>query len=265
MSELLGRVIFYGGRNKTEPSSHISDAEQPFPFVVGPVGTSAIKQTLETDSQHEIVCASPSILTRVLLPLFEKRWLVRQVVLRHQRFYFVTFARDTPGLDPVRATWNNLLELVKKESPPCYNLLLPHMEDIRGGRPFDSYKVDGYGINNLPKEIYDRVKSFEAFAKLSRDIVTPGYARAFFRHTLKCTALFRGDGYTYDEYGIRGFDEYVVRNMPLSELTQDEPRQLNVEFGYLDMTAAFVADSVDLVAGLGADAKVKEWWEWWGN
>ena len=116
-----------------------------------------------------------------------------------------------------RATWDNLLRVVGDQSPRCADKLAPHIPALKATPYRELIGRIGYDVDHLSRERRAEVSSFTAFA----DDAVPsdlGRARAFFRHTLKCTALFRGDGYTYQEDGCRGAREYVVPNTRVQDL-----------------------------------------------
>ena len=194
-----GARFLYGPRDA--PSPRIAPDSQPFPFVVGP----------------EEVCRLCTLRThRQMLEFvgFEWSWVTEKLAAGH-RFRLLLFSfRQAKA---TRATWDNLLGLVADRSPRCAEKLAPHMPDLKATPYLELIERIGYDVDHLSPERQREVSSFAAFA----DDAVPadlGRARAFFRHALKCTALFRGDGYAYDEHGRRGAREYVMPNTRVEDL-----------------------------------------------
>lgn len=202
----FGRVVFNIPPNFPE---YLSSPNQFFPFVIGPEATAQVDLMRDSDEVLKLIG-------------FEKDWIMMK---RHQgyQFHFIKF-RHHDKLQAVRASWDGLFDLVQRVSPECFERISPFLDELKT-REYSSYS--DFDIENMSALEYSKVCSFESFASNSIDTLTVTYARAFFRHALKCTSLFRGDGYTYDEYGNRGVDEYVVRRMLISDLTSETPRLLS--------------------------------------
>jgi hypothetical protein len=85
-----------------------------------------------------------------------------------------------------------------------HTLLRPHLLALKACS-FDELVRRGNAVDTLGCEEYARVNSFDAYAR-SGD-ASARHARdflSFLRHTLKCTPLFAGDGYTRTEEGGAG-------------------------------------------------------------
>jgi hypothetical protein len=128
------------------------------------------------------------------------------------KFWLVVFGQ-TEQATP--ATWDGLVALTRKLSPNCAEKLVPHVETMRK-MPVDELTSLGKGVDSVPSEVYPSVSSFEDYA--ASEVDTLEHARAFLRHTLKCTTLYRGDGHAYDDQGIRGSVEVLVPRMTVAEL-----------------------------------------------
>ena len=96
-----------------------------------------------------------------------------------------------------------------------HTLLRPHLLALKGCS-FDELVRRGNAVDTLGCEEYARVNSFDAYARSGDD--SARHARDFLRHTLKCTPLFAGDGYTRTEEGERGAREFLVTRCAVSEL-----------------------------------------------
>ena len=91
----------------------------------------------------------------------------------------------------------------------------------------------GNTVESLPAEEYVTVSSFSAYASGSTED-TLRSARGFLRHTMKCTPLFAGDGYTRTETHARGAKEFIVPRCAVKDL----PGHRWIELGGSGMTQA---------------------------
>ena len=145
---------------------------------------------------------------------FEWSWVLEKLSagLRFRLFLFsLRQAKAT------RATWDNMLRLDGDQSPRCAKKLAPHIPVLKAIPYRELIERIGYDVDRLRGKRRMEVSSFAAFA----DDAVPsdlGHARAFFRHTLKCTALYRGDGYAYDKHGTRGAKVYIIPNTLVQDL-----------------------------------------------
>lgn len=214
MSRRFGRVIFYKGNEQPE---YISNENQPFPFVIGPEGVNKFASFLVAADNHN----------QLLFDLgFEEEWL-REKVSSGYRFYLMTFTDDVPGLDPVRADWDGIMQVVEREAPECYLAMSPASIAEMRATPYAAYNPH---VDLLLPDEYAKFSSFSSFAQYAQmEVINARACRAFLRHTMKCTSLFAGDGYTYNANGERGFDEYIIRRRSVAELTSEPLVQLTIE------------------------------------
>ena len=183
--------------------SHLSAASQPYPFIIGPESISAL-------------CAIPVPMKAMGFIGFDEAW-VGNKLRQGNRFRMVLFAAESCDGGFIRATWANLLALTERESPRCADKLRLHRNALETLPYPDLRDKIGYDLEKPPRGKLARVDSFQAFA----DDSCPGdfgHARAFLRQVFKCTALFRGDGYAYDEEGRRGAAEYLVKRRAIADL-----------------------------------------------
>jgi hypothetical protein len=202
----FARVIMTNDLEEKTPS-WICSANQPFPFIMGP----------ETVTQMR--GKSP---IEIMEFIGYERSFVKEKLTQGYRFYIVFFsgfyqhAEMVAGIskrEPLEATWLNVLSLIKEVSPVCGE----KCEMVYGIVQSTNYDQFEYDIERLSPEVYREVCSFEAFASTLLPI-TPTLIRAFIRHTMKCTRLYSGDGYSYDEKGRRGAKEYLIPRVPISSL-----------------------------------------------
>jgi len=155
-------------------------------------------------------------------------------------FWLVRFMVDFHDSSPVRATWDEVLALVERVSPACHAKLLPVWEDIKV-LPAEHYTESNiFGaqetavllfwtekkkLQDSNPELFAKVESFEAFASaplaetVNEQIIE---GRAFLRHTLMLSELFRGDGFAYDKFGSQGMAEYLFPRTKIADLRLSE-------------------------------------------
>jgi hypothetical protein len=201
-----GRIVCINPHNnpleKAPPTlEYLCDADQLFPFIIGPDTVEMLHGMNHRD---------------LLLNIgYKEDWLN----LKHSRglvFYLVVFRKSACDKElkmaPVLANWDEIFKLITQISRGCAEKLRPHWAEIDKVE----YTKDIESIENA--ELYKVVSSFEEFAKASVVCDSPKMARQFLRHTLKCTALFKGDGFTYNEQGVKGLTEYLFKRVSLKQL-----------------------------------------------
>jgi hypothetical protein len=180
---------------------YLSGENQPFPFVIGPDST----HSLQGMTSHEAFFNVG----------FPSSWLTEKTA-HGLEFHLVVF-RESKCLEamntrPLNATWANLLALIRSQSPVCADKLEPHWVAIQ-----QMECVEGGPIDKVPAHMYGEVSSLQGFAN-STLLTTPELGRMFLRHTLKCTSLYKGDGYAYDQEGNQGVKEYLVPRVLTADL-----------------------------------------------
>lgn len=170
-------------------------------------------------------CNLYSMLTRAILMIlhrklqhahrYEVEWL-RDKLNKGQKFYIVFFGGDIDVCTV--ADWAGIMSVVEKTSPACAKKLAPHVKTMQEMAACDpeAWKALSSQFETLSRDAYRVVSSFDGYAASPIDTVE--HARAFLRHTLKCTPLYQGDGYAYDEDGIRGVAEALVPRMRIADL-----------------------------------------------
>ncbi len=201
-----GRIVCINPHNnpleKAPPTlEYLCDADQLCPFIIGPDGVKKLNGMNHRD---------------LLLNIgYKEDWLN----LKHSRglvFYLVVFRKSTCDeelkMAPVLATWDGIFELITQISNDCAEKLRPYWAQMDKVE----YTKDIESIENA--ELYKMVSSFDEFAKASVVCDSPKMARQFLRHTLKCNALFKGDGFTYSEQGVQGLTGYLFKRVSLKQL-----------------------------------------------
>ena len=141
-----------------------------------------------------------------------KDWLFKKLELK-TKFYLVVFGSDEQGTFP--ATWDGILSLLQKHAPACATKIKPHVETMRAMDNDDLLEL-AKSVEDLEPEDYALVNNFQSYEHSSKDSLK--HARGFLRHALKCTPLFRGDGFAYDDKNKRGAEEILMERLKVSEL-----------------------------------------------
>lgn len=196
------------GRNPLQPYTqvefeYLSDATQLFPFVIDPDATAALNGLTHRQAFMSVG--------------YEAAWLDEKIT-NGLVFRLVVFENDNAGVPPVQATWDGLMQLMETTSPAsilCAEKLQPIWEAIQAvpcvrGGPIEN-------IDALEEELRPVVASFEGLAAYTLP-VTPELGRTFLRHTMKCTPLYRGDGYSWQEDGQRGGREFLIPRVLVASL-----------------------------------------------
>ena len=174
--EGVGARVIFGQRGDESSFSHLSGPAQAWPFVAG-----ADERLLRAGQRDQME----------LLELigFDEQW-VRKRIECGVEFRMVIFALADCGAF-VRPTWRGILRFVEEQSPACGDKLRPHMDALQSGT-FEEIVARGNEVEVLEPDEHAKVCSFEAYAAHGEDSLR--HARAFLRMTVKCTALFAGDG-----------------------------------------------------------------------
>lgn len=203
------RIICINPRSNpafTEPPTYeyICSKEQPFPFVIGPESTkNMLGQT------HRSVFQSVGFLSDRL----DKK------TASGLEFHLAIFTSEkclsVSGVPPLNASWSGLLSMinaVQPHGPACVKKLLPVWSDVQSVPCASGGSVDVVDAEELRV-----VGSLQGFAE-AKEKCTPEMGRKFLRHTMKCTTLFKGDGYSYSESGERGVKEYIMPRVRTADL-----------------------------------------------
>lgn len=200
------------GSNPLQPYTqveleYLSDATQSLPFVIGSRDTAALHGMTHRQALMSVG--------------YEASWLDEKIA-NGLVFHLVVFENDNAaaatGVPPVQATWDGLMQLMGATSPAsivCAGKLAPIWEAIQAvpcvrGGPIED-------INQLSEELIPVVTSFEGLAAYPMP-VTPELGRTFLRHTMRCTPLYRGDGYSWPEDGQRGGEEFLIPRVLIERL-----------------------------------------------
>lgn len=212
-TQYYARVIMTNDPSIDKPT-WISSENQQFPFIMGP--------------ETVVLLAGKSPMEIMEFIGYERSFVKHRIDMGY-RFYIVFFtgyldeqssSSSSSSCDagisikePLAATWSNILSLIMKRCPICGEKCSSVYDKVQS-TDYNEFNC-GYDIDHIPSEIHQEVSSFESFAVTSLP-TTPGLVRSFLRHTMKCTRLFRGDGYCYDELNRRGAKEYLIPRVQIS-------------------------------------------------
>jgi hypothetical protein len=158
--------------------------------------------------------------TEFLLRMGKSReWLHRKKAANWELFLLVFEASEAFHVEP--ATWDGVQALVSDAFRSVADRLEPHWPTLRSRsleqivgtewRRFDQSDV---------KENPAHPEHVSEATLLSRTITTAADARLFLWHTVGINEHFTGDGFTAND-GVRGFREYLARNVPIRALTHE--------------------------------------------
>jgi len=225
------RVVF--GRKEAD-FAYLSGASQPYPFVAA--ATEALLRAGQRDTMELLEMIG-----------FTREW-VQDKIDGGTQFRLVIFALQdaattyaddgTPAIvyEPITPTWDGLLELVRDgglgftANPTIAEFLEPHIDTFkelsaRGPEGWAELQTIAARVDKVDRAVYAQLSSFEAFEALVKDgdasmeeFDDIHKARGFLRHSLKCTSLFAGDGFTRTEAGEQGCEERLVRRCRIVDL-----------------------------------------------
>eukprot|EP00051_Salpingoeca_urceolata_P021303 m.331723 g.331723 ORF g.331723 m.331723 type:complete len:241 (+) comp19773_c0_seq4:4434-5156(+) len=192
------RVIF--GRDEGD-FAFLSGPGQPWPFVA--VMDDALLQAMRNGQMALMKHLG-----------FEEDW-VQERVDGGTRFKLCVFNLAECG-ECVSPTWDGLRGFVQAKWPAaCAAKLEPHVATM-SAMPMEQLFELARGVERVDEETYARVRCPEEYA--TRGLDTLREARAFLRHTLKCTELFTGTGYTCLPDRRRGSREFLVPRSAVADL-----------------------------------------------
>lgn len=178
---------------------------------------------------------------------------------RGDAFHLLIFHLEENFGQTVYPTWDGIIALVEQESPTCAEKLRRHVPKLRNMPLKDLWSL-GQEVESLAPEEIERVCSFDAYADSGDESLR--HARAFLRHTLKCSQSFTGLGYHMTEakkpYGLLGrgseiimMQQQAIRNvqrrqsvklkMTLKQVYEEfdaESRFNNFNFAFTNLDAA---------------------------
>jgi hypothetical protein len=202
--EGVGARVIFGKMGDASTFEFICGAGQPWPFVA--------------QADEELLLRGRRSYLELLDYIgFEQGWAADKVA-SGVRFRLLLFALgDCGGSENIiTPTWSGLMTFIGSQSQACAVKVAPHVAAMQQ-LPFSELVALGRTVDRVEPVEYALVCSFEAYA----DASTPNTlrsARAFLRHTLKCTALFAGDGYTRTEALARGAKEVLVPRCAVADL-----------------------------------------------
>ncbi|KAK3255721.1 hypothetical protein CYMTET_35109 [Cymbomonas tetramitiformis] len=168
----------------------LSAESQPFPFVLGPESLHRCLDATTGDILH-LIGATPE-------------W-VQQTLAAGFIFRLVIFHGECLAVPPRRASWNGIADFMEDINPVVGGRIRAHLEILRD-TPFQDFQFDPM----LPLDQRAPFCTVDGFLANGAANATALQVRCFMYYTLKCSRLYRGDGYAYSDDGVQGCDEYVI-------------------------------------------------------
>ncbi len=197
-----GRIVKAGIDVNPASKEYLCDANQLFPFVMGPETIHQLKERSVWDMFNFIGYARKYVLRRI------------SEGERYHLILFCGYHTDDSHREPLLATWDNVIQLIDETNPEIGQRVKAVLPVIKSTK-YDDFEFD---VEEIAPELYRQVSSFEEFAKTN--YTSPTLVRAFLRHTMKLMRLYSGDGYTYDDDGIQGSKEYLMPRVKISQLVE---------------------------------------------
>lgn len=115
------------------------------------------------------------------------------------------------------ATWDNVLGMASDVYPEVAEMLASCAAELKRLSFQEIESMAGFSFADVDMAGHDdpRYMTLDRYLKSKGGVVS---TRAFLYFTLYLREQFVGDGYTEDEYGVRGIREYIIPNQTLHEL-----------------------------------------------
>lgn len=145
-------------------------------------------------------------------------WLAdytRDKVNAGYRFAFVTFPENECKL----GTWDNVLDEVEALYPEVARKLAKHRAALRKMTTSSIKEIEGrLGYRFIDADKNKSDPRFMTIARYAAAADTADSARAFLYHTVHLKELFYGDGWTRNNQGQRGCEEFIMGARPMNDL-----------------------------------------------
>ena len=121
-----------------------------------------------------------------------------------------------PESESYASDWDGILKLCADVYPDTAQHCQAHSEILRKW-PFPHYEIasgiDFKAAENNPQ--HPEYMSYERFQKSAKSHID---LRGLLYHCFHARELFRGDGYTYNNQGVRGVREYLLPNRRIADI-----------------------------------------------
>ena len=150
---------------------------------------------------------------------------IERFVSEGMQFKLVVFSA---GHTALLATWDNIAAIASEVYPDLAQDLYVQAKVLRSMPYSELQELAGYDFAKVAARGPED-EQFMTYERYKRSKRTAAHTRAFYEHTLHMRRLFSGDGFTYDERGNRGVQEYCSLNVPLRTLSGSELTDITVQ------------------------------------
>lgn len=198
VGELCGRLV--RGKESRDFETLTDDPQRKIVMLVGPDGLS------------QFLGKSGYELLRLIG--YTEAHIRRKVIDEGNQFKLAVLPQKSGAL---LATWENTISMVAAEYPEVATLVRAVGPELKR-RDFASIEREaGYRFEEVDKagSAHPRFMTTERLLASGGGVVA---VRAFLYHRVHLKELYRGDGYTYDEQGARGLQEFIIPNLRLADI-----------------------------------------------
>lgn len=155
-----------------------------------------------------------------------------QLLVKGTTFKLVVF----PETSAILADWDGVFRVAQQVYPALAGAIRQHGSSLRGsgalqfvnGRTKDFADIEakcGRKFMDCDDSAHPHFMNYDAWEKSAQDDVC---LRALLYHTFYLRELFAGNGFTYNEVGKKGVNEYLMPNCPISDIPGHVVLDLNV-------------------------------------
>ena len=151
---------------------------------------------------------------------FSIDWINNQIN-KQRNFRLLLFPKQSYQYKAIWCTWDNLFNLFKNEyKNDIYPRIKPFMNELKIKSFKEITKNVTFNFSQIEEngDSDPNYLSFKKFVQIPINQVTLIDVRLFLYCWLHLNELFDGNGYITDEYGNKGFKEYIIPNLKLKTI-----------------------------------------------
>lgn len=154
------------------------------------------------------------------------REYIHELVTEGHQFRLIAFPQEEANALP--GTWENIVPLMKQVYPNLAHRVTAALIAECMSTPFAEFeRTAGFSFSEVRRAgIGDpRYMTSERFLDSAPTALN---LRRFLYHSLHLRELYRGDGYTWQDTGIRGVREFFMKNMRIEDIKGVTQTQLEI-------------------------------------